>query len=181
MDTRNLSEVSKETWNPIPQYVPEVDVLIAVVRWLRSEDWTIESLSIARGKGINSADSKNRVKAELVKLGIEVRNVRFASTGEDIRAEKGGSLWRVECKGLADSMKPPTIRNQFDRALASVVSYYDHAQRLQLGLALPEEYSKHIRDRLPETLRTALNLWVFLYVSADAEIYAFAPHEELPL
>ena len=77
-------------------------------------------------------------------------------------------------------MKPPTVRNQFDRALASVVSYYDRAQGLQLGLALPEEYLKHIQDRLPQALRATLNLWILLYVSADNEVYAYAPHEELP-
>ena len=119
------------------------------------------------------------MKAELAKLGIEEKNVRFVSKGEDIRAKKGSSLWRIECKGLAESMKPPTIRNQFDGALASVVSYYDQAQGLQLGLALPEEYFKHIKDRLPQALRTVLNLWVLLYVSADEEVCAFAPHEEL--
>ena len=163
-----------------PQYVPEVNVLIAVVRWLHSEGWTIESLSIAYGEGIDSVSSKNRAKAGLAKLGIEGKNVRFVSKGEDIRAKEGSSLWRIECKGLAESMKPPTIRNQFYRALASVVSYYDQAQVLQLGLALPEEYFKHIKDRLPQALRTVLNPWVLLYVSADEEVYAFAPHEELP-
>jgi len=163
-----------------PQYVPEVDVLIATVRWLHSEGWTIESLSIAHGEGINSLSSKNIVKAELAKLGIEEKNVRLVSKGEDIRAKKSSSLWRIECKGLAESMKPPTVRNQFDRALASAVSFYNQAQGLQLGLALPEEYLKHIRDRLPQALRAALNLWVLLYVSADKEVYAFAPHEELP-
>ena len=163
-----------------PQYVPEVDVLIAVVRWLHSEGWTIESLSIARGVGIDYVSSKNKLKAELIKLGIEERNVRFVSKGEDIRARKEDSLWRIECKSLGEGLKSPTVRNQFDRALASVVSYYDQAQGLQLGLALPEEYLKHIRDRVPQALRAALNLWILLYVSADEEVYAFAPHEKLP-
>ena len=60
-----------------PQYIPEVDVLIPVVRWLCSEGWTIESLSIAHGQGIDSASSRNRVKGELAKLGIEQKNVRL--------------------------------------------------------------------------------------------------------
>jgi hypothetical protein len=162
------------------QYVPEVDVLVAVVRYLHSEGWNIESLSIARGQGIDSVGNMNKVKAELAKLGIEEKNVRFVSEREDIRAKKGSSLWRIECKGLAESMKPPTVRNQFDRALASVVSYYDQTQGLQLGLALPEEYFKHIKARLPQALRTALSLWVLLYVSADNEVVAFAPDEGLP-
>ena len=163
-----------------PQYVPEVNVLIAVVKWLHSEGWAIESLSIAQGLGIDSGSSKNKVKAELAKLGIEQKNLRLVSKGPDISAKKGSNLWRIECKGLAESMKPSTVRSQFDRALASVVSHYDQAQGIQLGLALPEEYFKHIRNRLPQALKTALNLWVLLYVSADEEVYAFAPHEELP-
>ncbi len=48
------------------------------------------------------------------------------------------------------------------------------------GLALPEECRKLIRDRLPQVLRATLNLWILLYVSADNEVYAYAPHEELP-
>jgi len=163
-----------------PQYVPELDVLMAVVQWLHSEGWTIERLSVAHGPGIDSVNGKNRVEAELTKLGIELNTVRLVSTGEDIRAKKGDIVWRIECKSLAESMKPPTVRNQFDRALASVVSHYDQTQGLQLGLALPEEYFKHIKARLPQALRTVLNLWVLLYVSADEEVYAFAPHEELP-
>lgn len=113
-----------------PQYVPELDVLMAVVQWLHSEGWTIERLSVAHGAGIDSVNGKNRVEAELTKLGIERNSVRLVSTGEDIRAKKGDILWRIECKGLAESMKPPTVRNQFDRALASVVSYYDQTQGL---------------------------------------------------
>jgi hypothetical protein len=162
-----------------PQYVPEVDVLIAVVRWLHSEGWAIEVLSVARGQGIDSTRSKNKVEAELAKLGIEKKNIRFVSKGEDISARKGSSLWRIECKGLAESLKPSTVRNQFDRALASVVSYYNQKQGLQLGLAMPEECRKLIKDRIPQVLRATLNLWILLYVSADEEIYPFAPYQEL--
>jgi hypothetical protein len=163
-----------------PQYVPEVNVLIAVVRWLHSQRWAIESLSIARGQGIDSASNKNRVKSELARLGLQEKKTIFVPKGEDIVAKKDGVLWRIECKGLAESMKFPTMRNQFDRALASVVSYYDRSQGLQLGLALPEEYGRYIRDRLPQALRTVLNLWVLVYVSADEEVWAFAPYEGLP-
>ena len=163
-----------------PQYVPEFDVILAVVRWLNSKGWTIERLSLPHGAGIDYAGNKNRMKLELTKLGIEEGNVSLVSKGEDIRAKKGGTLWRIECKGLGESLKPSTVRNQFDRALASTVSYYNQTQGLQLGLAVPEECYKLIRDRLPGSLRSALNLWLFLYVSADEAVYAFASCEELP-
>ena len=162
-----------------PQYIPEVNVIIAVVRWLHSEGWTIQSLSIPRGQGIDSVSSKNKVKAELAALGIEEKSVRFVPKGEDIRARKGSTLWRIECKSLGTDLRPSTLRNQFDRGLASTASYYDQSQGLQLGLALPEEYFKHIKDRLPQALRIAINLWVFIYVIADELIATLAPHEEL--
>lgn len=162
-----------------PQYIPEVNVIIAVVRWLHSEGWTIQSLSIPRGQGIDSVSSKNKVKTELAALGIEEKSVRFVPKGEDIRARKGSTLWRIECKSLGADLRSSTLRNQFDRGLASIVSYYDRSQGLQLGLALPEEYFKHIKGRLPQALRIAINLWVFIYVSADELIATLAPHEEL--
>ena len=48
-----------------------------------------------------------------------------------------------------------------------------------MGIALPEEYTKQIEGRLPKALRTALNLWVFLYISADDVLLAFAPDEKI--
>jgi len=162
-----------------PQYIPEVSVIIAVVKWLHSEGWTIQTLSIPRGQGIDSVKSKNKVKAELDALGIEERSVRFVSKGQDITARKGGSLWRIECKGLGTDVASSTIRNNFDRALASAVSYYDQTQGLQLGLALPEEYLSLIKARIPEALRVAINLWVIIYANADELVAAFGPPEEL--
>ena len=161
------------------QYVPEVAVIIAVIKWLHFEGWTVESLSIPSGQKIDSIASKNQVKAQLALLGIEARNVRFASRGEDIRASKDNILWKIECKGLGGEERPQTVRNQFDRALASAVSYYNQNQGLRVGIALPEEYTKHIEGRLPKALRTALNLWVFLYISADDVLLAFAPDEKI--
>lgn len=157
------------------QYVPEVDVIIAVVKWLHSEGWTVERLSIPSGQKIDSVASKNQVQAQLTSLGIEERSVRFTSKGEDIRASKDSILWKIECKGLGGDERTSTVRNQFDRALASTVSYYDQDQGLQVAIALPEEYIKHIRSRLPKALRTALNMWVFLYISADDVLLAFSP------
>jgi hypothetical protein len=162
-----------------PQYVQEVDVLIAVVKWLLSEGWLIEHLSIPRGQGIDSIADVKKVRAELAGLNVEDGSVRYASKGEDIRATKGGTLWKIECKGLGTEVRTPTVRNNFDRALASTVSYYDKPKGLRLGLALPEEYLKHVEGRLPRALRTALNLWVFLYVKSENMVYTFAPDDTL--
>ena len=90
-----------------------------------------------------------------------------------------GTLWKIECKGLGAEVRTPTVRNNFDRALASMVSYYDKPKGLRLGLALPEEYLKHLEVRLPRALGTALNLWVFLYVKSENTVYASAPDDTL--
>ena len=73
-----------------------------------------------------------------------------------------------------------TVRNNFDRALASAASYYTQKDKLRLGLALPAEYIKFLKDRVPQALRMAINLWIFLYVKFDNEIFVFAPNEEMP-
>ena len=160
--------------------MPEIDVLIAVVKWLHSDGWTIESLSPPSGQKIDSADNKRKLTAALAALGIEEKNVRLLAKGEDIRASQGDNLWRIECKSLGADLPSSTIRSQFDRALASTVSYYGQTDGLRLGLALPEEYIKLIQNRVPQTLRKAISLWILLYVSADNEVYVFAPDEEIP-
>ncbi len=161
------------------QYVPEIDVLIAVAKWLHSEGWTLESLSVARGQGIDSVVAKNKLVANLTKLGIQQTGIRFVTRGEDIRARQGSTLWRIECKGLGTNLPLSTVRNNFDRALSSTVSYYTQKDGLRLGLALPEEYIKLIRDRIPQALRVAINLWILLYVSADDLVVEFAPDEKI--
>ena len=154
------------------QYVPEPDVLIAVVKWLHSSGWQLERVSTR---------NKSKVETELAAVGISINNIDFRREGEDIRARQGDNLWRIECKGLS-SGKPETVKNNFDRAVASTVSYYTQRDGLRLGLALPEayEYDKFLRSKLPQALRTAINLWILLYVSADDEVIVFAPDEEIP-
>ena len=161
------------------QYVPEINVLIAVAKWLYSDGWALESLSVPRGQGIDSVAAKNKLIAELTALGIQKTGIRFVSRGEDIRARQGSSLWRIECKGLGTNLPSSTVRNNFDRALASTVSYYTQEDGLRLGLALPEEYIKLISDRVPQALRMAINLWILLYVSADDLVVEFAPDEKI--
>src|SRR2546426_3696293 len=74
---------------------------------------------------------------------------QFASSGPDFVGISSHEFWKLACKG-AGSGQPATQRNYFDRALASVVSYYtdspptmpDFLSALRdavphLGLALP--------------------------------------------
>jgi hypothetical protein len=156
------------------QYVPdvlEVDVLIGVGKWLYSKGWQLERIS---------TKNKDKVKTEFTSIGIPLDNMEFRRDGEDIRARQGSELWRIECKGLSSGARE-TVKSNFDRAVASCVSYFTTREELRLGLALPdaEEYKKFLRNKLPQALREAVKLWVFLYCSKD-DIYEFAPDEEIP-
>jgi hypothetical protein len=156
------------------KYITEVDVLVAVAKWLHSEGWKIKKVSPTGG-----GEGVNKVKAEFTTIGIPINSIQFSTRGEDIGATKGNVNWRIECKGFSSYAASPTIRNNFDRAIASAVSYYNKRDDLRLGLAVPEEYIGLIKDRVPQALREAVNLWVLLYVSADEEVYALKPDEEI--
>ena len=104
--------------------------------------------------------------------------MQFSNEGPDIIARHGDGLWRIECKSLGNVARE-TLKNQFDRAVASAVSYYDQ-KGMRVGLALPAEYRMHIMQKLPRALKEAINLWIFLYV-VDDEIYAWGPDEDMVL
>ena len=86
---------------------------------------------------------------------------------------------KVECKGLGEG-KASTLRNNFDRALASAVSYYDRLEGIHLGLGFPDvpEYKNLISARLPDALRKKLNIWVFLLSEDRLNVKAFPPEEK---
>ncbi len=152
------------------QYVTEPDVLVAVAKWLHSNGWQLEKIS---------TKSKGKVKTEFTSIGIPIDNIEFRPEGEDIRARQGDTFWKIECKGLSGGTSQ-TVKNNFDRAVASTVSYYTQSDRLRLGLALPEGYNNYLRNKLPKALRAAVNLWIFLCVTKD-EILVFAPNQEILL
>ena len=157
--------------------IPEVDVLIGTLYFLHKDEWEIRKLSIARGKGIQQAQDMQRVKSELSNLGIPEYAIQFRNEGEDIVAAKAGVSWKIECKGLGNASSQ-TERNNFDRAVASVVSYYTD-NKVRLGLAMPEWYFlRYLKNRLPVALRQAINLWIILYVAKD-EVYSIEPDKEL--
>lgn len=99
--------------------------------------------------------------------------------------------WAVECKG-AGTGKDSTYRNNFDRALSSIVSYYEDSPNnvpewaenatVFLGLALPtaKQYQRELERRVRTPLRQRLNLWVLLYdeqLKGPIKIKAIAPNE----
>ncbi len=102
----------------------------------------------------------------------------FKNRGPDIIARSNDRTWKFECKGLGKGSQQ-TLRNNFDRAVASAMSYYD-SPGTRIGLALANDYLwvYNFSERLPQTLRAATNLWVFLL--ENGTIYPYEPIEELP-
>lgn len=157
----------------------EVDVIIGIATWLHSNGWRVNKISIPTNQKASVPEQKEMLKLALAKAGLPIENLEFLPGGPDIEAQCDDETWRIECKGLTLG-KDPTVKNNFDRAVASAVSYYTKSERIRIGIAFPEaRYLKHIRIKLPKPLRQALNLWVFLYVAHD-EVYQWAPDEELP-
>ncbi len=163
------------------QYVPEIDVLIAVAKWLHSNGWQLEKVSMPHGKGIDPIKNQDKLEAEFTAVGILMNSIEFRQAGEDIRARQGSNLWRIECKCLSSGTRK-TDKSNFDRAIASTVSYYNQRDGLRLGLALPDDeyYLRLLRNKVPQALRIAINLWVFLCLTRD-EVLVYAPAEELPV
>ncbi len=160
-------------------FVSEFEVLKATIVWLHRNGWSIESISVATGSGLPAIEQLE----EQLRRGLETAGMPFLETlhrreGPDIVAHSHEGVWKIECKGLAPG-KPPTHRNNFDRAVASVVSYFDSPQT-RLGLALANDYlwQYNFGKRLPCALREAINLWVLLY--ENETIYPYEPTEELP-
>lgn len=141
---------------------PEIDVIIWTALYLHRQRWNIKTISIPTGRGLDARQQKEELEKKFVEGGIPMTGIRFHSSGPDIIAQKGKEVWKVECKSLG-KWKPQTVRNQFDRALSSAVSYFD-GEATRIGLALPMEYAFRgfVRGRVPKALRIALNLWVFL-------------------
>ena len=157
----------------------ELEVLIATLVWLVRNGWTIEAISVAAGYGLPSVDrQKNEIRKALVAENVSIDQVIFKAKGPDIVARSHEGIWKIECKGLGKG-RSQTHRNNFDRAVASVMSYFD-TPLTRLGLALANDYLwvYNFSERLPQALREATNLWVFLL--ENGTIYPYEPTEELP-
>lgn len=168
--------------------IEENDVLYATVQFLIKERKTLPyQISPATGRGIDPEPTKAIIRKLYESIG---REPPFVGIGPDIVAASESEWWYIECKG-AGTGKPSTQRNNFDRALASVVSYYEDSPQVPpgfpgleqwargstvfLGLALPAtaEYLRLLEKRVRPPLRQRLNLWVLLY--EHSSIRAVAP------
>lgn len=170
--------------------VPEADVLVAAAKWLWQRNVLPLKFSLPRGRGIDVEGVRNRLIAALKTVGMppEVQPyLQFDNEGPDLVGYSALEYWQIECKGVGKG-KPQTQRNNFDRALASVVAYYTDAvptdtpgaQALYLGLALPitSSYISELRHRARRPLRRQLNLWVLLYERESRNIRPISPHED---
>ena len=163
--------------------VSEPDVLLATTLFLMERGATPYQFSVAAGRGIDTG-------AMLGRLRNAFKSAGFSGNGADILAVSETEWWAIECKGSGVG-KPQTQRNNFDRALASVVSYFENkpqglppeyaSVRTHLGLALPatEAYLRELRRRVRRPLRERLNLWVLLYDAGSKSIRPVAPHENI--
>ena len=167
--------------------ISEGEVLLATTKYLITERKLLPyKFSVASGKGIDHSLTEIEIKNLFKDMSGEPE---FVGSGPDIIAVSQREWWCVECKGVGTG-KPQTQRNNFDRALASVVSYYEDRpatpshldeyakdSRVFLGLALPASthYLKELERRVRSPLRQQLNLWILLY--ERSKFRAVAPVE----
>ena len=163
--------------------ITEGEVLLGTLRFLLKRKAIPFQVSPPTGKDIDT----NKIKSEI--NGI-FANVDFdpdiVGSGPDVIAVSEKEYWIVECKDTGKG-KPQTQRNNFDRALASTVSYFEDnppnppdwakESRIFLGLALPnsKQYLNELKRRVRIPLRKHLNLWILLYDIESKQIQAVSP------
>lgn len=163
--------------------VSEPDVLIATTFFLIERGVTPYQFSVAAGRGIDTAGATSRLREAFASVG---RSPSFTGIGADILGFSDSEWWIIECKGSGTG-QPQTQRNNFDRALASVVSYFEEEPqgiphknlKVCLGLALPatRAYMNELQRRVRGPLRRRLNLCILLYDPASRKIRLVAPNE----
>ena len=80
--------------------IPEIDVLIAVALWLHSTGYTLQTISVPRGHGIDHTKDKQKLESKLCEANVPLRDSMLKSEGPDIVAILNDCCWRIECKGL---------------------------------------------------------------------------------
>jgi len=169
------------------EIVTEAQVLRATTVYLVGNGATPYQFSIASGKGIDAKSIKSEFQQLFLKVG---HNPSFVSNGPDIMAISDNEWWIIECKGSGTG-KPQTQRNNFDRALASVVSYFEDSTdqlpkeyqnvEVKLGLAIPstDQCLKELKTRVRKPLRKRLNLCILLYDVESKKIVEISPDQDL--
>jgi hypothetical protein len=163
----------------MPTLTSELEVLIATSIWLIRNDWNVETISVAVGRDLPPVDcQKERIRKAFNSENMPFDERVFKPRGPDIIARSHEGIWKIECKGLGKGTAQ-THRTNFDRAVASTMSYLD-SPSTRLGLALANDYLwvYNFSERLPQALRKATNLWVFLLEKGN--IYPYEPTEEIP-
>jgi hypothetical protein len=141
--------------------------------------WEIEAISIAKGMGLLPVSSqKAQIRDAFKNNNVLFPESLFKNRGPDIIARSNAITWKFECKGLGKGSQQ-TLNNNFDRAVASAMSYYD-SPGTRIGLAIANDYLwiLNFGQRLPQTLREATNLWVLLL--ENGTIYPYEPTDDLP-
>lgn len=169
------------------EIVTEAKVLKATTVFLIERGVSPYQFSIASGKGIDAKSIEANLRDLFSKVG---HNPSFVSNGPDIMAISDDEWWIIECKG-SGSGTSQTQRNNFDRALASVVSYYEESPngllpdeyqnvKIMLGLALPatDQYLRELNRRVRKPLRKRLNLWVLLLDNETQKIIPVQPEQD---
>jgi len=172
------------------QIVKEIDVLLETIDFLLDRGVKPYRISSPKGKGIDRQSDEQRIWQVLTSNDIPAV-YPFSDEGPDIVGISATEWWQVECKG-SGAGKAQTQRNNFDRALASVVSYYEkEAKKLPKnyqgwskaqpywGLALPASraYPNELKKRVRQPLRKVLNFWVLLYETESEKIRAVSPED----
>lgn len=163
--------------------ITEGEVLLGTLRFLLRRKAIPFQVSVPTGQNIDTNLIKNEVKGIFSSVDFKPD---FVGSGPDVIAVSENEYWLVECKGTGKG-KSSTQRNNFDRALASTVSYYENNptnppgwakdSTIFLGLALPnsKQYLNELKKRVRMPLRKRLNLWVLLYDLASKQIKEVSP------
>lgn len=169
--------------------VEEATVLKKTTDFLIDRGVVPYRFSVARGKGINSAQIATSISQKFAAVGLKPG---FSTFGADIEGISEKEWWRIECKGTGTGTSQ-TQRNNFDRALASVVTYFElppytmianieqvKDAKLFLGLALPASphYLRELKRRVRRSLRMHLNLWILLYDPLLGSVKEVPPSQE---
>lgn len=169
--------------------VEESTVLKTTTDYLINRGVLPYRFSVVRGKGINSSEVLTSISQKFTAVGL---NPEFSAFGADIEGISEKEWWRIECKGTGAGTSQ-TQRNNFDRALASVVTYFElppymsisnikdaKDAKLFLGLALPASphYLRELKRRVRSSLRMHLNLWILLYDPVLASVRAVPPSQD---